>query len=70
MDDFRSSVSFVEELSEASAYAYSLGFEDCKEKVGRVFGLVGLDDLEPDEVLEEQPATPHSTDDGSTPTES
>lgn len=68
MDNFRWSKGYGEELAEATAFAYNLGFQDCKAKVGRVFGLGGVDDLEPDE-LEEQPAASPPADKGLAPVE-
>lgn len=55
---FRQSANYRRELADATAYAYDLGFQDCKLQVRRVFNLEGVEDLEPDALDDQQPSTP------------
>lgn len=59
---FQQSATYKRDLADTTAYAYNLGFRDCKLKVRQIFNLEGVDNVEPDSVDDPTPSAPNEND--------
>lgn len=57
---FRQSPAFDKEITRSTAWAYNLGFRDCRSKIKQIYNLEGIEEVEPD-VSESAPSSPEDT---------
>lgn len=53
VDDYKKSVAFDEEITEASSYYYWYAYDDCKAKVAKLFSDLDLIKVTIEEAVEE-----------------